>query len=80
MVTISVVGQNQSTASDDKGSYNIYSSTTSFTLKYSLLGYKSVFVEFKYGKAWQDYSKCFINTEYKRTGAGYHYHKTKSAS
>jgi Outer membrane receptor proteins, mostly Fe transport len=51
MVTISVVGQNQSTASDDKGSYNIYSSTTSFTLKYSLLGYKSVLVEFKYGKA-----------------------------
>jgi len=51
MVTVSVVGQNQSTASDEKGTYNIYSNTTSFTLKYSLLGYKSVLVEFKIDKA-----------------------------
>lgn len=51
MVTISIVGQNQSTSSDDNGIYNIYSSTTSFTLKYSLLGYKSVLVEFKHDKA-----------------------------
>lgn len=50
-VTVSVLGQNQSAVSDEKGVYNIYSTNTSFTLKYSLLGYKSVLTEIKQGKA-----------------------------
>lgn len=50
-VTVSILGQNQSAVSDEKGVYNIYSTSTSFTLKYSLLGYKSVLSEIRKDKA-----------------------------
>jgi hypothetical protein len=50
-VTVSILGQNQSAVSDEKGVYNIYSTSTSFTLKYSLLGYKSVLTEIRKDKA-----------------------------
>lgn len=39
-VTISVLGQQASTLTDANGTYTIYSRTTSFVLKYSLLGYQ----------------------------------------
>ncbi|RZL47062.1 MAG: TonB-dependent receptor [Pedobacter sp.] len=41
-VTISVLGQQESTLTDVNGDYTIYSKTTSFSLKVNLLGYKSV--------------------------------------
>lgn len=50
-VTISIPGQNQSAISDEKGVYNIYSTSTFFTLKYSLLGYKSILMEIRQDKA-----------------------------
>ncbi|MES2456247.1 MAG: carboxypeptidase-like regulatory domain-containing protein [Bacteroidota bacterium] len=50
-VTVSIPGQQQSTVSDDKGVYNIYSAKTSFTIKYSLLGYKPVLLEIREEKA-----------------------------
>src|SRR5688572_2775011 len=50
-VTISIPGQNQSAFSDEKGVYNIYSTSTFFTLKYSLLGYKSILMEIRQDKA-----------------------------
>jgi len=50
-VTVSIPGQQQSTVSDDKGVYNIYSARTSFTIKYSLLGYKPVLLEIREEKA-----------------------------
>ncbi|TDQ12135.1 TonB-dependent receptor [Pedobacter metabolipauper] len=50
-VTVTVLGQSQSTISDDNGLYNIYSSTFAFTLKFSLLGYKPVLLEIKSDKA-----------------------------
>lgn len=46
-VTITVLGQSQFCTSDEKGNYSIYSTATSFTLKYTLLGYKPVLVEIK---------------------------------
>lgn len=49
-VTISILGQNISTVSDDNGLYNIYAVTTSFTIKYNLLGYNPVLVEIKRDK------------------------------
>lgn len=39
-VTITVLGQRESTLTDQSGSYTIYSRTTSFSLKYTLLGYQ----------------------------------------
>jgi len=39
-VTITVLGQQESTLTDADGNYTIYSKTTSFTLKYNYLGYK----------------------------------------
>ena len=50
-VTVSVLGQNQFTVSDENGVYNIYSSTTLFKLKYTLLGYKPISLEIKRDKA-----------------------------
>lgn len=50
-VTISIPGQSQSAVSDEKGAYNIYSTSTSFILKYSLLGYNPVVIEIKEDKA-----------------------------
>jgi hypothetical protein len=44
-VTVSVLGQQESTLTDHDGSYTIYSKTTSFTLKYNLLGYKPVLIK-----------------------------------
>ncbi|RZK60097.1 MAG: TonB-dependent receptor [Pedobacter sp.] len=41
-VTVAVLGQQESTLTAEDGSYTIYSKTTSFTLKYSLLGYKPI--------------------------------------
>ncbi|MDQ7949410.1 MAG: carboxypeptidase-like regulatory domain-containing protein, partial [Pedobacter sp.] len=41
-VTVSVLGQQESTLSAEDGSYTIYSKTTSFTLKFNLLGYQPV--------------------------------------
>ncbi|RYE13400.1 MAG: carboxypeptidase-like regulatory domain-containing protein, partial [Sphingobacteriales bacterium] len=49
-VTISVLGQNISTVSDENGVYNIYSVSTSFTIKYNLLGYNPILVEVKRDK------------------------------
>jgi hypothetical protein len=49
--TVSVLGQSQSTTTDRSGSYNIYSTNISFTLKFSLLGYNPVLVEIKLDKA-----------------------------
>ncbi|MES2419168.1 MAG: carboxypeptidase-like regulatory domain-containing protein [Bacteroidota bacterium] len=45
LVTIAVLGQRESTLSDQNGSYTIYSRTTSFTLKYTLLGYQPMLVK-----------------------------------
>ncbi len=44
-VTVSVLGQQESTLSAEDGSYTIYSKTTSFTLKYNLLGYKPILLK-----------------------------------
>ncbi|TKC10327.1 TonB-dependent receptor [Pedobacter polaris] len=41
-VTVSVLGQQESTLTDLNGDYTIYSKTTSFSLKFNLLGYKPV--------------------------------------
>lgn len=51
-VTIAVLDQKQSTLSSEQGNYTIYANTTSFRLKFSLLGYKSVvkFVRAKKGE------------------------------
>ncbi|MEJ2880704.1 TonB-dependent receptor [Pedobacter sp. GR22-6] len=50
-VTVTVLGQSQSTVTDEFGVYNIYSSTISFSVKYNLLGYKPVVLEIKQDKA-----------------------------
>lgn len=50
-VTVSIPGQNRSAISDEKGNYNIYSTSVSFTIKYSLLGYKPVLIEIRQDKA-----------------------------
>lgn len=50
-VTVSVLGQSQYTTTDKNGTYDIYSSTTSFTLKFTLLGYNPLLVEIKQDKA-----------------------------
>ncbi len=44
-VTVSVLGQQESTLSAEDGSYTIYSKTTSFTLKYNFLGYKPLIIK-----------------------------------
>lgn len=44
-VTVSVLGQQESTLTAADGSYTIYSKTTSFTIKYNLLGYKPVLLK-----------------------------------
>jgi hypothetical protein len=63
-VTISILGQSQSTLTDDKGVYVIYSNTTVFIVKYNLLGYKPVLMPLtldKAGRITQDI-KLLINT------------------
>ncbi len=50
-VTVSILGQSQSTVTDEFGSYSIYASTISFSLKYNLLGYKPVVLEIRHDKA-----------------------------
>jgi hypothetical protein len=50
-VTITIVGQRQSTVSDDVGRYHIYATTKEFTLKYSLLGYNALLIPIKVSKA-----------------------------
>ena len=49
--TVSVLGQSQFTTTDERGSYNIYSTSISFTLKVTLLGYNPVLVEVKANRA-----------------------------
>ncbi|MEJ5995834.1 carboxypeptidase-like regulatory domain-containing protein [Pedobacter sp. Du54] len=44
-VTITVLGQQESTLTDQNGSYTIYSRTTTFTLKYALLGYQPALIK-----------------------------------
>ena len=44
-VTVAVLGQQESTLTDVNGDYTIYSKTTSFTLKYNLLGYKPMLLK-----------------------------------
>ncbi|MBB2145046.1 TonB-dependent receptor plug domain-containing protein [Pedobacter sp. LMG 31464] len=44
-VTVAVLGQQESTLTAPDGSYTIYSKTTSFTIKYNLLGYKPVLIK-----------------------------------
>lgn len=50
-VTVTVLGQIQSTVTDQQGAYHIYSSRKVFTLKYTLLGYHPVLVNVKQDKA-----------------------------
>lgn len=44
-VTVAVLGQQESILSDEDGSYTIYSKTTSFTLKFNLLGYQPFLIK-----------------------------------
>jgi len=44
-VTITVLGQRESILTDQNGAYVIYSRTTSFTLKYNLLGYQPMLIK-----------------------------------
>ena len=44
-VTITVLGQRESTLTDLNGTYTIYSRTTNFTLKYNLLGYQPMLIK-----------------------------------
>lgn len=44
-VTVAILGQQESTLTAPDGSYTIYSKTTSFTVKYNLLGYKPVLIK-----------------------------------
>lgn len=50
-VTVRVMGQDQSSLTDEKGKYTIYSSSTSFVLKYFLLGYKPVLITISHDQA-----------------------------
>ncbi len=50
-VNVSVLGQSQLGNSDDKGNYSIFSTSLTFTIKYTLLGYKPVLIEVKRGMA-----------------------------
>ncbi|WP_231459482.1 TonB-dependent receptor [Pedobacter sp. Leaf132] len=45
-VTVIVLGQGQSTVTDEFGMYTIYSKTKSFSIKYSLLGYQPQTLKF----------------------------------
>ncbi|WP_406826996.1 carboxypeptidase-like regulatory domain-containing protein [Pedobacter sp. KACC 23697] len=45
-VTVTVLGQAQSTVTDEFGIYTIYSKSKTFSIKYSLLGYQPQTVEF----------------------------------
>jgi hypothetical protein len=45
--TVNVMGQGQFTMTDKSGIYNTYSTTSSFTLKFTLLGYNPVLVEIR---------------------------------
>lgn len=49
--TVSVLGQSQFTTTDEKGSYNIYSTSISFTLKFTLLGYNPFLIEVRADRA-----------------------------
>lgn len=44
-VTVTVLGQRESTLTDQNGEYTIYSRTTKFSLKYSLLGYQAYTID-----------------------------------
>ncbi len=44
-VTVSILGQQESTLTAADGTYTIYAKTTSFTIKYNLLGYKPVLLK-----------------------------------
>ncbi|MFD0941184.1 TonB-dependent receptor [Pedobacter boryungensis] len=44
-VTVTILGQQESTLTAPDGSYTIYSKTTSFTVKYNLLGYKPILIK-----------------------------------
>lgn len=50
-VTVIIVGQSQSTMTDENGNYAIYSIATTFTIKYTLLGYKTVTIPVAHEKA-----------------------------
>lgn len=50
-VTVRILGQDQSSLTDEKGNYTIYAASTSFVLKYSLLGYKPVLISINHDKA-----------------------------
>ncbi|MDR6782580.1 hypothetical protein ABIE26_000932 [Pedobacter africanus] len=50
-VTVTILGQSQSTITDEHGLYNIYSKTKAFTLKYTLLGYNPVLINVNEEKA-----------------------------
>lgn len=50
-VTVTVLGQRQSTVTDMHGAYHIYSSRKVFTIKYTLLGYNPVLVNVRQDKA-----------------------------
>jgi hypothetical protein len=45
-VTISIIGQAQSTTTDEFGGYTIYSKTRNFYVKYTLLGYQPQIIKF----------------------------------
>ncbi len=46
LVTVTILGQNQITLTDINGTYSLYANTTSFTIKYNLLGYNPVSLKF----------------------------------
>lgn len=50
-VTVTVLGQSQSTVTDEHGLYNIYSKSKIFTIKYTLLGYNPVLINISEEKA-----------------------------
>nr|WP_121273139.1 TonB-dependent receptor [Pedobacter schmidteae] len=50
-VTVTILGQSQSTVTDAHGIYHLYSSRKSFTLKYTLLGYHPVLINIRQDKA-----------------------------
>lgn len=50
-VTVRIMGQDQSSLTDEKGRYTIYAASTSFVLKFFLLGYKPVLMPINHDKA-----------------------------
>lgn len=61
-VSVTVLGQSQSSTTDEKGNYSIYSTSLSFTIKYNLLGYKPILLEIKRDNAGRIVQDVVLNT------------------